>query len=148
MVLPIEQRDVRYRPEIDQHSLYRDQFAELDAHNSLYRRQMLSDGEGAGHVVVQHIAGQWVEQPFAVPMAEPQPVGLMVGLRCAAPTVLRFEAPCTVGVPTIAVIVPTLVFPAGVAGVGAAAASTYYYSTTLLPTGTLLPTLVVFSISW
>lgn len=91
---------------------------------------MLSDGE-RDHVVVQHIA-QWVEQPFAVPMAEPQPVGLMVGLRCAAPTVLRFEAPCTVGVPTMAVIVPTLVFPAGVA-VGAAAASTYYYQPPYCP---------------
>jgi hypothetical protein len=60
--------------------------------------------------VVQHIAAQWVEQPSVAPMAEPQSVGLMVVLRLAAPTAeLRFEAPCMVGVPTMAGIVPTLV---------------------------------------
>jgi hypothetical protein len=85
---------------------------------------MLSDGERyRDHVVVQHIAAQWVEQPSVVPMAEPQPVALMVEqpfvgrmvvLRFAVPTAeLRFEAPYMVEVPTMAGIVPTLVLQRG-----------------------------------
>jgi hypothetical protein len=72
---------------------------------------MLSDGERyRDHEVVQHIAGQWAEQPSVVRMAEQPSVGLTVVLRLAAPTAeLRFEAPCMVGVPTMAGIVPTLV---------------------------------------
>jgi hypothetical protein len=75
-----------------------------------YRPQMLSDGERyRDHVVAQHIAAQWVEQPSVVPTAEPQPVGLMGVLRFAGLTaVLRFEARYMVGVPTMAGIVPTL----------------------------------------
>jgi hypothetical protein len=85
---------------------------------------MLSDGEQyRDHVVVQHIAAQWVEQPSVVPMAEPQPVGLMVVQPCvdlmvvqrfAVPTAeLRFEAPYTAGVPTMAGTVPTPVLQRG-----------------------------------
>src|SRR5260370_27358220 len=85
---------------------------------------MLSDGERyRDHVVVQHIAAQWVEQPSVVPMAEPRPVDLLVGLRFEAPMVglrfavptaeLRFEAPYMAGVPTMAGIVPTLVLQRG-----------------------------------
>jgi len=63
---------------------------------------------------VQHIAAQWVGQPSVVPMAEPRPVGLMVGLRFAVPTAeLRFEALYMAGVPTMAGIVPTLVLQRG-----------------------------------
>jgi hypothetical protein len=107
----------------------------------------------------QHIAGQWAEQPSVVPMAEPQPVGLMVeqpfvGLmvvrRCAVPTAeLRFEAPYMV--PTMAGIVPTLVLQRGsrLGGCRCGCGFDLLLFTTLLPTGTLLlPTLVVCSISW
>jgi hypothetical protein len=63
---------------------------------------------------VQHIAAQWVEQPSVAPMAEPQPVGLMVVLRCAGLTAaLRFAAPYMVGVPTMADTVPMLVLQQG-----------------------------------
>jgi hypothetical protein len=59
--------------------------------------------------VVQRIAAQWVEQPSVAPMAEPQPVGLMVVLRFAGLTAaLRFAAPYMVGVPTMADTVPML----------------------------------------
>ena len=85
---------------------------------------MLSDGERyRDHVVVQHIAAQWVGQPSVAPMAEPQPVGLMVEqrsvglmvvLRFAGLTAaLRFAAPYMVGVPTMADTVPMLVLQQG-----------------------------------
>jgi hypothetical protein len=76
---------------------------------------MLSDGERyRDRVVVQRIAAQWVEQPSVAPMAEPQPVGLMVVLRFAGLTAaLRFAAPYMVGVPTMADTAPMLVSQRG-----------------------------------